>query len=96
MSKRSTPLDSLQRVCGGGSRQDTMIGMDLRERSEKLIVLVADAVSSRYRGEDIRSFQYRIEIEHVWWQIFQVRRICLFVFRFLLKNKLLNKAQKGT
>ncbi len=50
MSKSSTSYDSSQRVCVGGSRQDSMIGMDLREQSER-IFQVADAVSSRYRGK---------------------------------------------
>ena len=52
MSKRSTPYESSQRVCGGESRQDSMAGMGLREQSERAAgaVLVADAVSSRYRG----------------------------------------------
>ena len=50
MSKSSTSYDSSQRACVGGSRQDSMIGMDLREQSER-IFQVADAVSSRYRGK---------------------------------------------
>lgn len=42
---------SLHRESAAGeSRQDSMEGMGLRERSERMEVSVADAVSSRYRG----------------------------------------------
>ena len=48
-----------------------MTGMGLREQSEQLIGgLVADAVSSRYRGMISRFFLCIREVKHDWWRIF--------------------------
>lgn len=54
MSKSSTSYDSSQRVCVGGSRQDSMIGMDLREQSERSFPSSGSRVLTLQR-EDIRA-----------------------------------------
>lgn len=81
MSKGSTPYESSQRVWDGGNRQDSMAGMGLREQSEQKYALaeflVADAVSSRYRGMILKRFCI-YEFEHDWWRIFPVLEISVF------------------
>lgn len=55
MSKSSTSYDSSQRACVGGSRQDSMTGMDLREQSERMDFPSSGCRVLTLQGKDIRA-----------------------------------------
>lgn len=66
----------------GENGQANMTGMDLREQSERnavlSAVLVADAVSSRYRGKISKAISVSDETVHDWWRIFPFMGISAF------------------